>query len=252
MARSDDKNTCLVVSGDKTRITRYTEILNRHLSNCSVFHAADWFDTKYKIDNVLPKIMLIDEYLPKGSGLEVVSKVLKEKNNDNISIIIMSYVADHDLFPNETASGRVQFLTEPEREGALVECLSRIVAPKKEEGPSQYTLRHLSAGDVLFQEGESPQLAYIVKNGQLRAYSESESGERITLGEIKSGEFVGEMGHFMHEPRSATVEAVTDVDLIEIPLNALDNVIFSRPSWARALVKTLAQRLKRANKALTG
>jgi CRP/FNR family transcriptional regulator, cyclic AMP receptor protein len=72
------------------------------------------------------------------------------------------------------------------------------------------------------------------------------------LGEIASGEFVGEMGHFNHEPRSATVEAVTEVDLIEIPLESLENVIFTKPSWARALVKTLAQRLKRANKALTG
>jgi CRP-like cAMP-binding protein len=105
---------------------------------------------------------------------------------------------------------------------------------------------------LLFSEGEEAKVVYIVKNGTLRAYSESVSGARIALGDISAGEFVGEMGHFNHEPRSATVEAISEVDLVEIPLAALDNVIFSKPSWARALVKTLSQRLRRANKVLTG
>ncbi|WP_413568887.1 cyclic nucleotide-binding domain-containing protein [Bdellovibrio sp. HCB117] len=249
----EKKNTFLIVSGDKTRIQRCTDILTRNFPNCTVFHGSEWFETKYKLDNVHPKAILIDEYLPKGSGFDIVSKILKEKNNDDISIVIMSYVADHDIFHHEVSSGRIQFLTEPDREQAVIDCISKIVSPKKQEDPQQqYELKQLQPGEVLFKEGDRTELAYIVKKGSLRAYCLDNEGDRIMLGEIMAGEFVGEMGHFNQDPRSATVEAITEVELIAIPNSAIENVIFTRPSWAKALVKTLSQRLKKANKALTG
>jgi len=246
------KNTFLIISGDKTRIQKCSDVLTRNFENCSVFHSAEWFEAKYKIDNVHPKAVLVDEYLPKGSGFDIVSKILKERNNNDIAIIIMSYVADHDMFKAEVASGRIQFLTEPDREQALVDCVAKVVSPKKAESPAQYELKQLQPGEVLFNEGDSTELAYIVKKGSLRAYCSGHDGDKVMLGEIMAGEFVGEMGHFNHDPRSATVEAITEVELIAIPNKSLENVIFTRPSWAKALVKTLSQRLKKANKALTG
>jgi hypothetical protein len=254
MARTQDKNVFLIVSGSTSRIKFLSAIFNSHYPGCSIFHAADWFDTKYKIDNLFPKFMFIDEYLPKGSGLDIAGKVLKEKNNANIQLVIMTIVADHDHFENEPSKKRIQFLTEPENESAVLACLSPVLGatPAETQPHQEYTLRHLHAGELLFAEGEEAKVVYIVKNGTLRAYSDSISGARVTLGDITAGEFVGEMGHFNHEPRSATVEALSDVELVEIPLNSLENVIFSKPSWAKALVKTLSLRLRRANKVLTG
>ncbi len=249
MARPQDKNVFLIVSGNGNRITAMSEAINKNFSNCSIFHAADWFDTKYKMDNVFPKMVFVDEYLPKVSGMEIVAKIYKEKNYENIQIVIMSVVADLDLYP---ANGRIHYLTEPEREGAVVDVIGKIITPKHGTQTTEYTLRHLQSGELLFKEGDASTSVYIVKNGTLKAYSDSMSGGRVLLGEIGAGEFVGEMSHFNHEPRSATIEAITDVDLVEIPMSSLDNVIFSKPSWAKALVKTLSQRLKRANKVLTG
>ncbi|UOF00794.1 cyclic nucleotide-binding domain-containing protein [Bdellovibrio reynosensis] len=250
----EKKCNFLIISGDKTRIQKCTDIINRHVPNSSVFCAAEWFEIKYKLANVHPKAILVDEYLPKGSGLDVVSRIIKDKNNSDISLIIMSYIADHEVFANEVNSGQVQFLTEPDREHALIECLNKIISPKKEEKSPQenYEIKQLKPGDILFKEGEKSEEAYIVKNGSLRAFCYDHDGQKIILGEIKAGEFVGEMGHFNHELRSATVEAVSDVELIAIPNSAIDNVIFARPSWAKALVKTLSTRLRKANKALTG
>ncbi len=251
----DKRQTFLVISGDKSRIQRCTEIISKNFQSISVFHAGDWYQAKDKIDNLSPKIIFVDEYLPKGSGFEIVQKILKSNKNKDCSIIIMAYVADHDKFSSEVASGRVQFLTEPDKEHSVVECVSKIVSPNKNGGvdaQEQYELRRLAPGDFLFKEGDHTEIAYIVKKGSLRAYSESPDGEKVMLGEIVPGEFVGEMGHFNHEPRSATVQAITEVELIAIPNGALDEVIFTRPSWAKALVKTLSMRLKKANKALAG
>lgn len=246
------KNNFLIISGDKNRIDKCTDILRRNFENGTVFHGTDWIEAKYKLDNVHPRVVLIDEYLPKGSGFEIVNKILKEKNKDDISIIIISYVADHDLFKHEVASGRIHFLTEPDREQAVVDCIGKIISPKLENSDNKYQLKQLTPGEILFKEGDITEVAYIVKKGSMRAYSESSDGEKVMLGEIMAGEFVGEMGHFNHEPRSATVEAITDVELIAIPIGSLDSVVFARPSWAKALVKTLSLRLRRANKALAG
>lgn len=250
----DKRNTFLIMSGDKNRVQMYMEVLSRKFPNTSIFNSSEWFEAKYKLDNVMPKIVLVDEYLPQESGIDVVKKILKDRGYKHISIIIMSPVADHDQFTEEVAQGRVQFLTDPDREPALVQCVSRIVAPQKEESENQkqYELRQLKTGEFLFKEGDVTEVAYIVKKGTLRAFSECPDGERIMLGEITAGEFVGEMGHFTDDARSATVQAATDVELIAIPNNMLDQVIFNRPSWAKALVKTLSHRLKRANRALVG
>ena len=96
MVRIQDKNVFLIVSGNAHRTTRVTEVINKHYSNCSIFHASDWFDTKYKIDNIFPKIIFVDEYLPKISVMEVCAKILHEKDNAHISLVIMSGVADHE------------------------------------------------------------------------------------------------------------------------------------------------------------
>ncbi|QDK39296.1 cyclic nucleotide-binding domain-containing protein [Bdellovibrio sp. NC01] len=253
MSRNSDKNTFFIVSGDHGRIDFITDTLSKNFANTSVFHACDWFDIKYKLENVRPKIIFVDEYLPRSSGMEIVAKIMKEKTNAGVHIVIMSYVADQGMYPNESKTGRIQYLTEPDRAEAIIDVVAKIISPKtaqSENKQADFRLVHLTKGDVLFKEGENTQVVYIVKNGTLRAYTDSTEGSRVNLGDIASGEFVGEMGHFNREPRSATVEAVTDVELIEIPMSSLENVIFSKPSWAKALVKTLAQRLKKANKAL--
>ncbi|MBL7688606.1 MAG: Crp/Fnr family transcriptional regulator, partial [Bdellovibrionaceae bacterium] len=63
-------------------------------------------------------------------------------------------------------------------------------------------------------------------------------------------EFVGEMAHINQEPRSASVKALEDCELIEIPNGSLDLVLFSKPAWAQALMRTLSRRLKRINETL--
>ena len=74
--------------------------------------------------------------------------------------------------------------------------------------------------------------------------------KEVLLGTIRPGEFVGEMAHINNENRTATVRAISDCELIEIPNGTLDLVLFSKPVWARALVSTLSKRLKMSNNLL--
>lgn len=105
---------------------------------------------------------------------------------------------------------------------------------------------HLDADEVLIKEGEKSDNMYWVQKGQLIVLKKKGSDE-ITLGHIYSGELVGELSFLDGEPRSATVKAVTACELIEIPRDFFDSIFKGQPRWLETLVKTLAERLRKAN-----
>ncbi|WPU63792.1 Crp/Fnr family transcriptional regulator [Peredibacter starrii] len=104
----------------------------------------------------------------------------------------------------------------------------------------------LVANQILLREGEHSNSMYWLQKGQL-IVTKQRGKEEIVLGHIYSGELVGEISFLDHEARSATVKAVTPCELIEIPQETIDGIFKSHPKWLEILVKTLAERLRKAN-----
>lgn len=100
----------------------------------------------------------------------------------------------------------------------------------------------LPAGDVLFESGSPPLGVYLLASGRL--------GVRVAEGrraEIARGELVGEAGWLLGEPRSATVTALRDSELVLLPHAALEGVAASCSEFALALAQLCARRLRRSN-----
>jgi CRP-like cAMP-binding protein len=108
------------------------------------------------------------------------------------------------------------------------------------------TIFKLKPNQVLLREGDRSNMMYWVQTGQLEV-SKKRGGTDVVLGHIRSGELVGEISFLDQEPRSATVKAITDCELIEIPQDAIENIYKTQPKWLEILVKTLAERLRKAN-----
>jgi CRP/FNR family cyclic AMP-dependent transcriptional regulator len=106
---------------------------------------------------------------------------------------------------------------------------------------------NIEKGKVLLNQGEASTNMYILKEGQLRV-TLNKGGRLIELGFIYPGEMVGEMSFLDQEPRSATVKAITDCTLIEIPGEKFDELMKDLPKWYITLLKTLLGRLRKANK----
>lgn len=104
----------------------------------------------------------------------------------------------------------------------------------------------LSANQILLKEGEHSNSMYWVQTGQL-VVTKRRGSDDVVLGHIYSGELVGELSFLDQETRSATVKAVTECDLIQIPQETIDNIFKTQPKWLEILVKTLAERLRKAN-----
>ncbi|MBT3583283.1 MAG: cyclic nucleotide-binding domain-containing protein [Halobacteriovoraceae bacterium] len=107
--------------------------------------------------------------------------------------------------------------------------------------------QEITKGHYLINEGEEPGGMYFVIEGQFEATMKKGDGE-IVIGKISKGELVGEMSFLDEEPRCASVRAISDSVVKVIPENRFKEFFNNQPSWYQALVKTLLERLRRANK----
>jgi len=104
----------------------------------------------------------------------------------------------------------------------------------------------LKPEEYLVREGEESNEMFYLQNGTLAVFKRKGNGEQ-QIGTIYSGELVGEMSFFDNKPRSASVRAISDCELVCIPRAKMDALHRQLPPWFKALVNTLLDRLRRAN-----
>jgi NTE family protein len=104
----------------------------------------------------------------------------------------------------------------------------------------------LPAGDVLFESGSMPEGVYLLASGRLGVRM---TGSSVFTAEIERGELVGEAGWLLREPRSATVLALRDSELVLIPPEVLETVARDCSPFALAIARLCARRLRRSNSA---
>src|SRR5215468_6000976 len=71
------------------------------------------------------------------------------------------------------------------------------------------TLRQYEAGEVIVQENDFGDTAYLIEQGQVEVSKELD-GQTVHLAYLGAGEIFGEMSMIDEKPRSATVTAVTE------------------------------------------
>jgi len=106
--------------------------------------------------------------------------------------------------------------------------------------------KKIPQGQYLFREGDPPDAMYVIKSGKL-AVTKAKSNSEITLAEIGPGAMVGEMAFFDNKPRSASVKAVKDTEVIGLPYKALHAQFAQFPEWAKAIMRTVNDHLRTAN-----
>ncbi|AFY02658.1 cyclic nucleotide-binding domain-containing protein [Bdellovibrio bacteriovorus] len=244
MADLESKRVFLIASAKPEEAEKIESTLNRHIQNATVFTATDGSAALFKAENVIPNVVIVDSEISKISALDLTQKLIQKK--ERIAVIIMSPLPDTDHFVDEVVTGQVHILTRPTDEATFIEHLTRALNWIVNGDNANYRMKFLAANQILIREGEKAESVYLVKRGQLKAYK-TDNGAETFLGHINPGEFVGEMAYINGEPRSANVMSLSNCELIEIPNNCLDVVLFSKPAWSKALVKTLSLRLKNSN-----
>ncbi len=102
---------------------------------------------------------------------------------------------------------------------------------------------NIKKGDILFNEGDEGDKAYIIFKGELEVIKES-LGREVLLAIQGEGVLIGEMALLESLPRNATLRARADSVLYAIKREELDHLMNSSPSAMKSLFQTVIRRLK--------
>jgi len=111
--------------------------------------------------------------------------------------------------------------------------------------------RSFPAGTRVFHEGDRSDACYIVREGSFRVTREHSDGRAITLATLGSGDIFGELAMLDGEVRSASVEALTDGELLALPASEVRALLARHPEITVKLVAALVRRLRTANERIS-
>jgi CRP-like cAMP-binding protein len=96
----------------------------------------------------------------------------------------------------------------------------------------------LGAGLTILSEGAPGDAFYLLASGSVRVVKAG-----IELAVLPAGSFFGEFAVLSDQRRHASVESVTEVDLLEVRRSLLDELAASHPSVARTIRRFYSERL---------
>jgi CRP-like cAMP-binding protein len=110
-----------------------------------------------------------------------------------------------------------------------------VVAPYFEEA-------HFKEGSLVFSEGDPPDFLALVQKGKVEIKKQTEfKGKQIVLAYMTKGSVLGELAVFDDFPRSASVEAVEDTDLLILRNEAMESFIEDHPGLGIKLLKGVSR-----------
>lgn len=98
-------------------------------------------------------------------------------------------------------------------------------------------------GEVVYWEGEHGDTMYIIQKGRVRVSKITGEGD-ATVDILGPGDVFGEMGLFAQEPRSTTVTAIEDCQILSIDKEKFFKSISRDPSIAFNLLRIMSDRLR--------
>jgi CRP-like cAMP-binding protein len=108
-------------------------------------------------------------------------------------------------------------------------------------------LQTFSAGEVLFREGEPGDRVFFIMQGRVKVHQTHSDGHEQELAQLGDSDIVGEMAVLDERPRSATVTALEDTDVMVVEKANFLASMEQQPQLAIRFLKLLSERIHRLN-----
>ncbi len=104
--------------------------------------------------------------------------------------------------------------------------------------------RRYSSGQVIFHMGDEGGNLYIIQKGRVKVTIPSSSGEEVILAILSAGEILGELSLIDGKPRSATVQAMDEAEILCLYWEDFLDLLKGRFDVVQRMLEVLAQRLR--------
>ncbi len=103
-------------------------------------------------------------------------------------------------------------------------------------------------GAFLFYENDQGKEMYLMVSGLVKVFKSDATGGVKTLSYLREGDFFGEMALLDIETRSASAQFMEDSEVMVLDGARFQKSLFTQPSLAVKMMKTLSARLRDTNK----
>jgi len=97
--------------------------------------------------------------------------------------------------------------------------------------------KKFSAEEVIVKEGERGNSIYFITSGEAKVFKRSKEDKQIMVDILKEGNFFGEFGYFGDSKRHASVVASSDIEVLEMSKEGLEEVIKEFPNVSDVLIE---------------
>jgi CRP/FNR family cyclic AMP-dependent transcriptional regulator len=97
----------------------------------------------------------------------------------------------------------------------------------------------IKEGEAVFQKGEMGKSLYVIAAGRVRVHDGNQTLEHLTEGQV-----FGEMALLDPEPRSASITATEDSQLLRLDQEPFYELLEDQSELARGMIKVLTRRLR--------
>jgi CRP-like cAMP-binding protein len=112
------------------------------------------------------------------------------------------------------------------------------------------TVRHVAAGAPILREAEPGDLFFALVRGEVKVFVDSPDGREVVLTHLQAGDFFGEMALLEGEPRSASVTALVETELLAIAREDFFGLLSRDFALTRKILQTMSARLRRSNEVI--
>ena len=112
--------------------------------------------------------------------------------------------------------------------------------------------QHFLPGEVIMCEGDFSQELYILVSGRVRVVKDYKGPYERTTAVLTQGDFFGDMASFESAPRSATIVAEEEAELLVLSPEKFKQTIYQKPEMAFAIFRELSARLRRREEHAAG
>ncbi len=102
-------------------------------------------------------------------------------------------------------------------------------------------------GEIIVRQGEPGDTFFVIMSGEVKVLVGAQTGDQAMVAIFGPGDCFGELSLIDGQPRSATVEAIEEVDALIIRRNDFQDFLEVNPQIMRQLLATLAGRIRRTS-----
>ena len=106
------------------------------------------------------------------------------------------------------------------------------------------SVREVTAGEVLFMQGDEVSASYVVLDGWIKLYRLSEYGDEAVVAVFTRGQTFAEAAVFSKENYPVTAEAATSARLLRIPSDQLQRNVRENPDFGFAMLASTSMHLQ--------